>query len=197
MVDSVERFLLRGSAAPATLSLPFSLYNSARLARYRANDARSLVEVNMLPAETLVGSLLAPFLDRVLTRYEAVDVVTTRIAGRTYVTAGDLGFSLVSDDGESIDTVQMHGESSAYGPSALQLPSELLMSDSRSVARSKLGDPIRIGGGDLNPLTGEAVRDWDLFAAGKYHCHLEYLPDNSGFSSCQSGLRRTSNLMTS
>lgn len=136
----------------------------------------------MLPAETLVGSLLAPVLDSVLTRHEFVDVVTTRIAGRTYVTASDLGFSLVSEDGESIDTVQIHGEGSGYGPSTLLLPWALLMSDSRSVARSKLGSAIRTGGGDRNPLTGQAIRDWDLFSAGKYHCHLEYLPGNAGIS---------------
>lgn len=150
--------------------------------RSGTNDGRSIVAVHMQSAESLVGSLLAPFLDSVLTRYEAVDVVTTRIAGRTYVTASDLGFSLVSEDGESIDTVQIHGEGSGYGASVLLLPLALLMSDSCSVARSKLGSPIRTGGGDLNPLTGKAIRDWDLFAAGKYHCHLEYLPGNAGIS---------------
>ncbi|MBT2767090.1 hypothetical protein J7J08_05525 [Stenotrophomonas sp. ISL-67] len=108
--------------------------------------------------------------------------MTTRIAGRTYATASDLGFSLVSEDGESIDTVQIHGEGSGYGASALLLPWGLLMSDSCSVARSKLGSPIRTGGGDRNPLTGQAIRDWDLFGAGNYRCHLEYLPANAGIS---------------
>lgn len=78
-------------------------------------------------------------------------MVTTRIAGRTYVTASDLGFSTVSEDGESIDTVQIHGEGSGYGASALLLPWALLMSDSCSVARSKLGAPFDLEAGTSIP----------------------------------------------
>lgn len=83
----------------------------------------------MVSAESLVGSRLGSFLEAIHAGYENVDVVTTRIAGRTYATVSDLGFSLVSEDAVSIDTVQMHGEGSGYGPPALLLPWDLSMSD--------------------------------------------------------------------
>ena len=134
----------------------------------------------MVSAETLVGLRFDSFLEDIHARYENVDVVTTRIAGRTYATVSDLGFSLVSEDADLIDTVQVHGEGSGYGPPALLLPWGLSMSDSRVTARSRLGSPAKTGGGDLNPLTGRPIRTWDLFAVHGFRCHLEYLSNDAG-----------------
>lgn len=134
----------------------------------------------MVSAETLVGSRFGFFLEAIHDEYENVDVVTTRISGRTYATVSDLGFSLVSEDAALIDTVQVHGEGSGYGPPALLLPWGLSMNDSRVAVRSKLGSPTRTGGGDLNPLTGQPIRDWDLFAVRGFRCHVEYLPNDAG-----------------
>lgn len=136
----------------------------------------------MIAAEQLIGSGLCGFLDRILAEHENTDVVVNRIAGRTYATVDELGFSLVSDDGASIDVVQLHGEGSGYGAIALVLPWGLSMDDSREVAQAKLGLPTQTGGDALHPVTGQVMRAWDAFVARGYRCHLEYHPNDAGIA---------------
>jgi hypothetical protein len=131
----------------------------------------------MISAEQLVGVKLVDFVAGVLSEHECVDVVSTRIAGRTYVSVKDLGVSLVSFDGESVKTVQIHCEGDGYQASALMLPGGISMSDGRDVSTSKLGSPDQSGGGGLNPLTGGVLNAWDVFFIAGYRCHLEYAPD--------------------
>ena len=136
----------------------------------------------MIAAELLIGSGLCGFLDRILAEHENTDVVVTRIAGRTYATVGELGFSLVSEDGVSLDVVQLHGDGSGYGAIALTLPWGLCMHDSREVAQSKLGLPTQSGGEAHHPVTGHEMRAWGAYTVRGYRCHLEYHPNDAGIA---------------
>ena len=130
----------------------------------------------MKKAEAVLAAPLNTFVEEVLGEYENVDVVTTRIAGRTYVTVKELGFSLVSEDSESVVCVQVHGKNSGYGPSVISLPKGLSMSDVRVDFHRKLGPPSQSGGGGRNPLNGSEIPLWEVFIIGKDRCHVEYLP---------------------
>jgi len=130
----------------------------------------------MTKAESVLAAPLNTFVGEVLGEYENVDVVTTRIAGRTYVTAKELGFSLVSEDSESVVCVQVHGKNSGYGPSVISLPKGLSMSDVRVDFHRKLGPPSQSGGGGRNPFNDSEISLWEIFIIGKYRCHVEYLP---------------------
>lgn len=124
-----------------------------------------------------VATSLSALVEEVLAQNENIDVTMTRIAGRTYVTAKDLGFSLVSVEPDLVSCVQVYAEPDDDRLEGLSLPWGLLLSDSRAEVRSKLGSPQESGGGDRNPLTGKSIPPWDVFVVDGYRCHVEFRPD--------------------
>ncbi len=137
----------------------------------------------MVTAESILGSNLYDYAKRIVAAHDNVDVTITQLAGRTYMTVCELGFSLIATDAETVDCVQIPAGDLGLGSSELSLPLGLSFQDSRETVLLKLGLPHESGGGGgFEPLLGRALAPWDAFDLDGSRLHVEYFTDATGIA---------------
>lgn len=100
------------------------------------------------------------------------------IGDESYVELLGLGVSMVLPDGETIATVQLHGEGNeGYSRFSGEIPAGISFAMSRDQVRNLLGFPVQSGDGGHVVLLGHRPA-WDAYKIDEQRLHIEYSDDN-------------------